>query len=328
METETLQQDEQQLVVFDLSTEAYGVDIGAVREIIRLQDITRVPRTPEFVEGVINLRGKVIPVVDLRKRFGLPAEVESKENRIVVVDIGIVVEDDGRGIDPEKIRRSAVDKGIISADAAARLSDSEAVELIFAPGFSTAEQTTDISGRGVGMGIVKTNIESINGFVELDTKAGQGCKMTVMLPLTLATIQALLFSVDNTVYAVPLVYVLEAVNLEPGDVQTIEGNEVIRLRGTVVPLLRVSHAFKLAKGQSEGPEKTHVVVVRIADKLVGLAVDALRELQEITVKSLGNYMGDVKGIAGVSILGDGVVVLILDVPTLVSTSITKAGLTA
>ena len=241
--------------------------------------------------------------------------------------IVIVVEDDGRGIDPEKVRQSAVSKGIISAEAAARLSDSESVELIFAPGTTTTEQTTDVSGRGVGMDIVKTNIESINGFVELDNRIGRGCKMTVKLPLTLATIQALLFSVDNTVYAVPLVYVLEAVNLEPGDVQTIEGNEVIRLRGTVVPLLRVSQAFNLAKGESEGPEKTHVVVVRIADKLVGLAVDALRELQEITVKSLGNYMGDVRGIAGVSILGDGEVVLILDVPTLVSTSITKAGLT-
>ena len=261
-----------------------------------------------------------------RKAAGKPEEGSLKltafqEHSYIV----IVVEDDGRGIEPERVRRSAIDKGIISADAAARLSDSEAVELIFAPGFSTAEQTTDVSGRGVGMDIVKTNIESIKGFVELDTKVGQGCKMTVMLPLTLATIQALLFSVDNTVYAVPLVYVLEAVNLEPGDVQTIEGNEVIRLRGTVVPLLRVSQAFKLAKGESEGAEKTHVVVVRIADKLVGLAVDALRELQEITVKSLGNYMGDVKGIAGVSILGDGVVVPILDVPTLISTSIAKAG---
>ena len=244
-----------------------------------------------------------------------------QEHRYIVIE----VEDDGRGIDPEKVRRATVEKGIISAEAAARMSDGEAVELIFAPGASTAEQTTDISGRGVGMDIVKTNIESINGFVELDTKVGQGCKMTVMLPLTLATIQALLFSVDNTVYAVPLVYVLEAVNLEPGDVQTIEGNEVIRLRSTVVPLLRVSQAFKLAKGASEGAEKTHVVVVRIADKLVGLAVDALRELQESTVKSLGNYMGDVKGIAGVSILDDGEVVLILDVPTLISTSISKSG---
>ena len=242
--------------------------------------------------------------------------------------IVIVVEDDGRGIDPEKVRLAAINKGIISAEAAARLSDSESVELIFAPGASTAEQTTDVSGRGVGMDIVKTNIESINGFVELDTKVGEGCKMTVRLPLTLATIQALLFSVENTIYAVPLVYVLEAVNLEPGDVQTIEGNEVIRLRGTVVPLLRVSQAFKLAKEESEGPEKTHVVVVRIADKLVGLAVDALRELQEITVKSLGNYMGDVKGIAGVSILGDGEVVLILDVPTLISTSISRSGTNA
>ena len=242
--------------------------------------------------------------------------------------IVIEVEDDGRGIDPEKVRQAAVKKGIISAEAAGRMSDGEAVELIFAPGASTAEQTTDISGRGVGMDIVKNNIEFINGFVKLDTKIGKGCKMTVMLSLTLATIQALLCSVDNTVYAVPLVYVLEAVNLEPGDVQTIEGNEVIRLRGTVVPLLRVSHAFKLAKGLSEGPEKNHVVVVRIGDKLVGLAVDALRELQEITVKSLGTYMGDVKGIAGVSILGDGQVVLILDVPTLVSTSITKARSTA
>ena len=144
------------------------------------------------------------------------------------------------------------------------------------------------------------------------------------MPLTLATIDALLFGLDNTVYAVPLVYVLEAVKLEPGDINTVEGREVIRLRGTIIPVLRLGNLFNLGGDSSDSRAKaTYVVVVRLGERLIGLAVDALRELQEVTAKSLGTYMGEIKGIAGVSILGDGQVVLILDVPTLVNTSVSK-----
>ena len=173
------------------------------------------------------------------------------------------------------------------------------------------------------MDIVKTHIESINGFVKVDTKIGEGTKFTLMLPLTLATIQALLFSVDNTVYAVPLVHVLEAVILEPGEISSVEGKDVIRLRDNVVPILRLSSVFNAANKGKEADDKTYVVVVRFGERLIGLSVDSLIELQEVTVKSIGTYMGDVKGIAGVSILGDGQVVLVMDVPSLISSAISN-----
>ena len=233
----------------------------------------------------------------------------------------ITVTDDGKGIDAKAMRESSVKKGIISAEAASRMSDTESIDLIFSPGASTAEQTTDISGRGVGMDIVKTNIESINGFVRVDTKVGEGTKFILMLPLTLATIQALLFSVDNTVYAVPLVHVLEAVILEPGEISSIEGKDVIRLRDNVVPLLRLSALFNASSKETTSDDKTYVVVIRFGERLIGLSVDSLIELQEVTVKSIGTYMGDVKGIAGVSILGDGQVVLVMDIPSLINSAI-------
>ncbi|HLF04701.1 MAG TPA: chemotaxis protein CheW, partial [Dehalococcoidia bacterium] len=250
--------------------------------------------------------------------------------------IVVTVEDDGRGIDAERLRQSAVKKGLMTAEAAARLSDSEAIDLIFLPGFSTAEKTTDVSGRGVGLDIVKTNIESINGFVNLETKVGKGTKFILRLPLTLATIQSLLFRVGQTVYAVPLIFVLEAVIAQVEQVSTIQGQEVIRVRDAVVPLLRLRAAF-LNNGQNtpgtvladasqgQAPTQTQVVVVRLGERFVGLAVDSLMELQEVMAKSLGSYMGQVKGIAGVSILGDGQVVLILDVPTLISTYLARGG---
>ena len=237
--------------------------------------------------------------------------------------IFITVEDDGRGIDPAVVRKAAVSKGLISTDALARLSDAEVIDLIFMPGASTAESTTEVSGRGVGMDIVKTNIEAINGFVTADTKVGQGTKFTLRLPLTLATIQVLLVSLDRAIYAVPVVYVLETVRINPGDIQTIEGKEVIRLRGSVVPPLRLSVAFNGSAGEVSVDGQTYVVVVRIGDRLAGLAMDSLIELQEILVKSLGRYVGNVVGIAGASILGDCRVVLILDVPSLIRTTVAE-----
>lgn len=238
--------------------------------------------------------------------------------------IMITVQDNGRGISAQHIRESAIDKGLITAEVATRLSDSEAVDLIFTPGFSTAERTTEVSGRGVGMDIVKTNIEAMNGFVSVETREGQGSKFTLQLPLSLATIQALLVSLADTVYAVPLVYVSEAVRLESEEIHSVGGNEFITLRGRVLPLLRLKEIFNIGPQGQNGDGATYVVVVRSGEKTMALAVDALVESQEIMVKSLGDYIGTVKGIAGISVLGDGQVVLIVDVPPLLSAAASRA----
>ncbi|MCH7799928.1 MAG: chemotaxis protein CheA [Chloroflexi bacterium] len=232
--------------------------------------------------------------------------------------IVITVEDDGRGIDPRKIKDSAISKGLLSSEAASRLSDAEALDLIFLPGFSTVEKTTEVSGRGVGMDIVKSNIETINGFVNLDTKVGEGTKFNLRLPLTLATLQALLVNVADTTYAIPVVYLLETVVRKRDEINIVDGGEVIRLREKVIPLVRLSNVLGIAKeGAAEG-ENSWIVVVHVGERLIGLGVESLVELQEIVVKSLGRYIGDIKGVAGASVLGDGRVVLILDVPTLVN----------
>ena len=252
--------------------------------------------------------------------------------------IVIQVRDDGRGIDREKIKSSVVSKGLMSAEAASRLNDAEALDLIFLPGSSTAEKTTDISGRGVGMDIVKSNISAIHGFMTVDTEMGKGTTLTLSLPLTLATLQAMLVSVKGTFYAVPLVYVLEAVMRKKSEISTFDGDkEIIRLRGDVVPLLRLGSVMGLDPEDSDDQPRTRikaaetgedeqiwVVIVRFGDKLVGLAVDQLTELQEIVVKSLGGYIGDVKGIAGASVLGDGRIVLILDIMTLMNVALQRS----
>ena len=238
--------------------------------------------------------------------------------------IVITVSDDGQGIDPELLRAAAVKKGMLTAEAAERLTDAEAIDLIFAPGSSTAAETTEVSGRGVGMDIVKTNIESINGFVTVDTTVGEGTTFSLRLPLTLATVQALLVSLNATLFAVPVVYVIEVRHMEAKDIETIEGKEVIRSRGSIVPLLRLEKVF--AKGvfnQESQDEAAYVVIVRFGERLVGLAVQTLVEMHEIMAKSLGDGMGDVKGIADASILGDGRVVLIIDIPTLIQTTLMK-----
>ena len=238
--------------------------------------------------------------------------------------IVIKVADDGKGIDPELLRATAVKKGMLSPDAAERLTDVEAIDLIFAAGTSTAEATTEVSGRGVGMDIVKTNIESINGFVTVDTTLGEGTTFNLRLPLTLATVQALLVSMNNTLFAVPAVYVLEVRRIESADIETIEGSEVIRSRGSIVPLLRLDKVFGKGLFPLEIQDRAaYVVVVKLGERLVGLAVHALMEMQEIMVKSLSDGMGDLKGIAGASILGDGQVVQIIDIPTLIQTTLMK-----
>ena len=233
--------------------------------------------------------------------------------------IVINVEDDGRGIDPVRLLESAIRKGFITQEIASKMTEAEALDLIFVPGSSTAEKATEVSGRGVGMDIVKTRIEAINGFVGLETRVGTGTRFNLVLPLTLATLQALLVSSAQTLYAIPVMYVVEVVALDAIGVEYIAGKEVIRLRDKVVPLLRLSEAFHTGGSATTVGNHPVVVVVRLGERLVGLVVDSLTELQEVMVKSLGNLFGGIRGIAGVSVLADGQVVLILDVPALVST---------
>jgi two-component system chemotaxis sensor kinase CheA len=232
----------------------------------------------------------------------------------------ITVEDDGRGIDGEKVKNSMMAKGLITADAASRLTETEARDLIFMAGASTKskEETTDVSGRGVGMDIVRANIEALHGFVHVETEVGKWTRFTMRLPLSLATVQALLVEVKGTTYAVPLIYVLESLWRPESEIETVAGTEVIRLRGEVVPLVRLSRVMGIESNLAPPSGDAYVVVVRLGERLIGLGVDAINVSQEIVVKPLSGFLGSVAGLAGVSILGDGTVVLIVDVPTLIN----------
>lgn len=235
---------------------------------------------------------------------------EHIENSIV-----IVVEDDGRGIDPARIRARAVERGLLSQEAAARLSDGEVLELIFAPGFSTAEQVSDISGRGVGMDIVRTNVERLGGSVEVFSTLGQGTRFVLRLPLTLAILQALLVQVAGGVYAIPLNAVTETLRVPRRQVQTIRGQEAILLRGRVLPVVRLATVFGWERAEHGRPNLL-IVAAHVGERQLGLVVDALLGEQEVVIKALGPVIGEVPGISSAAILGDGTVALIVDVPGL------------
>ncbi|MDA8187403.1 MAG: chemotaxis protein CheA [Dehalococcoidales bacterium] len=238
-----------------------------------------------------------------------------RESRIV-----LVVEDDGKGIDPERIRRAATEKGLLSPDAAARLSDREAVELIFAPGFSTAKQVSDVSGRGVGMDIVRTNIHKLNGSVSIESSPGRGTKFILELPLTLAIMDALLVSLGGNTFAIPLASVTETLRVQQSEVFAVNRGKVIQLRGRVLPLLPLGKALGLGRRGGDMDE-AYVVVVGSDNDQVGILVDSLVGEQQVVIKSLGNYIGDIRGLSGATILGDGQVALIVDVPALVKMTI-------
>jgi len=235
--------------------------------------------------------------------------------------IVIALQDDGKGIDATALKQSAVEKGVITADAAARMSDAEAIDLIFQPGFSTARQTSDISGRGVGMDVVRNSIQSLNGMITVETEVGRGSIFKLQLPLTMATFRGLLVQSGDSVYAIPLSYVRETVRLEPGFLETIVDREVVNLRGNVLPLFRLSDFVgqRPVAGAPADPRRrveAFIVIVRVGERDTALAVDSLVDQQEIVVKSMGAHVGRAKGIAGASILGDGQVALILDVASL------------
>jgi two-component system, chemotaxis family, sensor kinase CheA len=236
--------------------------------------------------------------------------------------ICITVEDDGKGIDPNVIRNSAVKKGFIKSDEAERLTDSEAIDLMFLPGLSTAEKTTEVSGRGVGMDVVKTNINSLNGTVQVDSAVGRGTKFTLKLPLTLAILPSLLISVGKMLYAIPLANIVETAKLIPEDLKTIRGQLVITSRDTILPVIYLSKALGWSRENDDNHGNKFVVIVKSGDMTMGLIVDSLIEQQEIVIKSLGNFFGGIKGVAGASILGDGRVALIIDIANIIQSIIT------
>ncbi|WP_018086502.1 chemotaxis protein CheA [Desulfurispora thermophila] len=229
--------------------------------------------------------------------------------------IVITLSDDGRGMDAQKIKESAVRKGMLSPDVAARMGEREALELIFQPGFSTATVVSDVSGRGVGMDIVRNQIEQINGTVEFTTTPGQGTTFYIKLPLTLAIIRALMVGMGEQVYAFPLSNVQETLAIRPEEIKYVRHSKVIVVRGQVLPLMHLADIFRLEAQPPEG--RIFVVVLGSADRRVGIIVDRLIGEQEIVIKSLGNYLGQIAGLSGATILGDGRVALIVDARGLV-----------
>ncbi|MFN2460756.1 MAG: chemotaxis protein CheA [Candidatus Velthaea sp.] len=232
----------------------------------------------------------------------------------------IEVHDDGGGVALEKVRRRGIKQGLIAETD--RLTDREIIELIFSPGFSTAEQVTDVSGRGVGMDVVRRNVSDLGGAVTIRSRAGQGSVFTIKLPLTLAIIQALLVRVKDELYSIPLDAVIESQRIDARDVRTVHGGEVITLRGQVVPLIRVGEFFQL--GAERDPDKVMIVIVGLAGRQVGLVVDSFQGEQEIVIKPLSDVIGRIAGISGATILGNGSISLIIDVHSLVAGAYSSA----
>lgn len=234
-----------------------------------------------------------------------------EENHIV-----IDVVDDGRGIDPERVKAAAVKRGLLSEDAASRMSRKEALELIFAPGTSTAEKITDVSGRGVGMDIVRTNIERLNGSVDIHSEIGVGTTMRIRLPLTLAIIQALMVQSRGRYFAIPLSAVEETERRSISTVSTVQGRQTIVVRDRVIPLLSLAGSLRYNsdadRSNRDDSDMIYVVVVSVGERLAGLVVDRLIGEQEVVIKSLGKFIGEIRGISGATILGDGTVALISD----------------
>lgn len=235
----------------------------------------------------------------------------------VVLDIS----DDGKGIDLQMLRQKGIEKGLV--DPAAQLSSQELFGLLFHPGFSTRDEVSEYSGRGVGMDVVKNNISTMSGMIDIDSTYGQGTRISLTLPITLAIIKALVVNIQSRDYAIPLTSVLETLLLEPGMIQTIEGQEVIELRRQTLPLLRLNHLFGLDKMTTSSGE--FIVVVGFAERRIGIVVDELHGQQDVVIKSLGKALTFVKGIAGAADLGNQKTILVLDVGSLINDSLRGDG---
>ena len=250
---------------------------------------------------------------ETRKAMGKPEKglVQLKaynEGNHIVVEIV----DDGKGLDADMLKAKSIEKGIITEREADAMSEKEAFGLIFKPGFSTAAKVTNVSGRGVGMDVVKTNIEKLNGIIDIESEVGKGTVMKLKIPLTLAIIQSLLVGTQEEFYAIPLASVLETVRVPIDDIYTIDGKNVLRLRDEVLSLVRLADVFGVEK-VFDGGDHTYVVIIGVAEAKLGIIVDTLVGQEEIVIKSMGDYLQNIPGIAGATIRGDGRVTLIIDV---------------
>ena len=254
---------------------------------------------------------------EIRKERGKPEvgsiflEAYQDGNNVV-----IEVRDDGNGIDTEAVRNKAIEKGIITPEQAENMSEKDSVDLLFHAGFSTAKVVSDVSGRGVGLDVVKSKIEALSGEVEVKTKLGEGSSWIIRLPLTLAIIQALMVDIGNEKYAISLGSIQTIEDISPDDVKLVEAKEVIQIRDIVIPLIRLNRILDI-ESKKDPNENLVVVVVKKGDKMAGLVVDELIGQQEIVIKSLGKYINKCKIISGATVLGDGEVALILDANTLI-----------
>lgn len=228
----------------------------------------------------------------------------------------IEVSDDGNGIDVEKVRAKAIEKGTISLEEASNMKDSDIIGLLFRPSFSTAEKISDVSGRGVGLDVVKTKIESLGGDIEVKTELAKGSKFIIRLPLTLAIIQGLMVEIGGEKYAIPLSTIQTIEDVDMSEIKYVQNEEVIHLRNKVIPIFHLEKELGIVRLQETLRQKMTVVIVHRGEKLLALAVDSLIGQQEVVIKNLGQYLGDVKNIAGATILGNGEVALILDVNSL------------
>ena len=263
---------------------------------------------------------------EIRKRLGKPEtgtiklSAEHEGNYII-----ISVSDDGKGMDPDILKKKAVEKGVIDEKTAFGLSDKDALSLIFTPGFSTKEKATEISGRGVGMDVVKTNIQKINGIIDIESQIGHGSKIVLKLPLTVAIIQTLIVGAGEDIFAIPLNSVVETLRISESSIQTIDKHEVINLRKSVLSLLRLGEEFGIKESNivdlnTSLKKEIYVVVVALAEKKIGIAVDNLYGQEEVVIKSLGDYQLGYKGISGATITGDGKVVLIIDIASMIESA--------
>ena len=230
-----------------------------------------------------------------------------EQGRIIVT-----VEDDGRGIDVEKLRNKAIQKGLITAEEAASLSVEQSMDLMFMPGLSTVDRATEYSGRGVGLDIVKTNIQRVNGVIQVESAPGNGTQFQISLPLTLAIVPSLLVRVQQSVFAIPMIMIDETLRLTGSDIKHANQKPVTLLRGCILPLISFSEIFNLSK-TSEEPKYQFAVVIKSGKQQIGLLVDALIGEEEVVVKPLGSFVGDIPGISSATILGNGQVALIIDV---------------
>ena len=226
--------------------------------------------------------------------------------------IVISIQDDGKGMDPEKLKNKAIEKGLITEAQAAEMSVKDAYNLVFLPGFSMAQKVTNVSGRGVGMDVVRTNVQKLKGTIDIESEINVGSRFMIKVPLTLAIIQALLVEAGGEIFSIPLDSVIEVVRVPTNEVSTINGREVMRLRNTVLPLARIVEVLG-GKRNGTASESICVVVIGLAEQRLGIVVDSLLGQKEVVIKSIGEYLGSIRGIAGSTILGDGRVIMIIDV---------------